>query len=361
MGEEAVTPDFLKYYAGKRVFLTGHTGFKGAWLSLWLKQLGADVTGYALASSRDGLFATGRIAEGMTSIEGDVRDRRELAAALRKSDPEIIIHMAAQSLVRPSYDDPVGTMSTNVIGTANLLDSARALERLASIVVVTSDKCYENDGAEHAFSETSAMGGADPYSASKGCTEIVASSFARSFYAETQCTVATARAGNVIGGGDWSVDRIIPDLMRTTQTLEPVVVRRPDSVRPWQHVLEPLRGYLMLAHRGATEGDAFSGGWNFGPHYDDAVPVRLVVEGVRKLWPRVAASFATHIEGPHEAAMLRLDCSKADERLDWRSVLNLDSGLEMTVAWYRETFGAPETGARIASRQIAEYQNLLSN
>ncbi len=359
MGSRQVRPEFLNWYAGKRVFLTGHTGFKGAWLSLWLKALGTEVTGYALPPEAGSLFATGRIDDGMMSIEGDIRDAEALSAALAAARPDIVFHMAAQSLVRPSYDDPVGTFATNAMGTANLLQAVRRVDSIRSVVIVTSDKCYENDGSGMPFIETAAMGGDDPYSASKGCTELVTQSFARSFFGDGACTVASGRAGNVIGGGDWSVDRIIPDLMRSTRSSQTLSVRRPDAVRPWQHVLEPLRGYLMLGHRAAVDGHEFAGGWNFGPRDDDAVPVRTIVEKTSALWPDIKAELATVTEGPHEAATLRLDCRKANARLGWHSALTLDDALAMTVAWYREAASAPHEGARIATRQIHDYQHEL--
>lgn len=348
----------FSWYAGKRVFLTGHTGFKGAWLTLWLKKLGADVFGFALAPETGGLFETANVAAGMTSTIGDVRDRPALAAALKDAAPDIVFHMAAQSLVRRSYEEPVETFETNVVGTANLLESARSVSSVRAIVVVTSDKCYENQDSSVAFTEDMPMGGHDPYSASKGCTELVAAAFARSFYHKGACTLTRGRAGNVIGGGDWAEDRIIPDLMRAAKQSAPIMIRRPDAVRPWQHVLEPLRGYLMLGERAVVAGRDFAGAWNFGPKLEDAVPVRAIVEQAQRLWPQVTAEFADVVAGPHEASMLRLDCSKAKKGLGWTPLLDLNQALELTIEWYREVQQAPASSAAIVERQISAYQQL---
>ena len=277
--------DALHAYSGRRVFVTGHTGFKGAWLCSWLDRLGASTVGYALPAERRSLFNQARVGDRMKSIEGDVRDLGQLRAAITEAQPEILFHMAAQSLVRPSYDAPVETFATNVMGTANTLEAVRRLPSVKAVVIVTSDKCYENDGRAAPFAESAPMGGHDPYSASKGCAELVTSAFARSFFLDPGCTVVSARAGNVIGGGDWAVDRIVPDLARAAGSGTPAIIRRPSSIRPWQHVLEPLAGYLLLGHRAATEGQAFSGGWNFGPPEDELVEVHELVEQLRSRWP----------------------------------------------------------------------------
>jgi CDP-glucose 4,6-dehydratase len=356
VGVPAVIAEALRAYAGRRVFVTGHTGFKGAWLCAWLSKLGAQATGYALAPEQRSLFRQAKIADRMDSREGDVRDLEHLRAVLREAQPQIVFHMAAQSLVRPSYEAPVETFTTNIMGTAHLLEAVREAPSVRAVVIVTSDKCYENDGRP-AYDETAPMGGHDPYSASKGCAELVTAAYARSFFSDGECTVASARAGNVIGGGDWAVDRIVPDLARAAETRRPAIVRRPKAVRPWQHVLEPLGGYLLLGHCAATEGHKFAGGWNFGPPLEEAVAVRDIVEQLLGRWPEVSVEYKAEEEGPHEAAVLRLDCTKARQQLGWRPVLGLDRALDMTAAWYREA--ASGSAAAVTGRQIAEYEQLL--
>jgi CDP-glucose 4,6-dehydratase len=359
MDSRVVIAEALQAYSGRRVFVTGHTGFKGAWLCAWLQRLGAHTIGYALPPERRSLFRQARIADRMVSREGDVRDIEQLRAAVAKAQPEIVFHMAAQSLVRPSYEAPVETFATNVMGTAHLLEAVRGVSSVRSVVIVTSDKCYENDGRAEPFAETAAMGGHDPYSASKGCAELVTAAYTRSFFAESQCAVASARAGNVIGGGDWAVDRIVPDLARAAESGTPAIIRRPKSVRPWQHVLEPLGGYLLLAHRAASVGQKVAGSWNFGPPVEESVSVGELVERLRRRWPEVAVEYQPGDQGPHEAAVLRLDCTKAREKLGWRPALGLDTTLEMTAAWYREAASGEAT--EVTDRQIAEYEQLLVN
>lgn len=357
---------YAGWYAGRRVFVTGHTGFKGAWLCLWLQRLGAEVTGFALAPESRSLFTSASVGTGMHSVTGDVRDRAALDRALRAARPEIIIHMAAQSLVRLSHDAPVETFATNVMGTVNLLDAARHLPGLRAVINVTSDKCYENDGAGRAFSEADPMGGSDPYSASKGAAEIAAAGMARAFYsgaggaAGTPAHLASVRAGNVIGGGDWAADRIIPDLMRAAVAGRPALIRRPDAVRPWQHVLDPLRGYLMLAQRLAQDGAAFAGGWNFGPARASTVTVRAIAEAVAQRWPAVRIDYAPKPEGPHEAPVLALDSRKAAARLDWHPVLTLDDSLALTTDWYRAAAEAAGQVPHLTTRQIADYETRLA-
>ena len=351
-----MTAQSLNWYRDRRVFVTGHTGFKGAWLSLWLQKLGAEVTGYALPADEPSLFGQADVASGMTSLVGDIRDRAALDKAMQAADPEVVIHMAAQSLVRRSYSAPVETFETNVIGTVNVLDAARSLPSLKSIVNVTSDKCYENRDEGEAFAEDSPMGGADPYSASKGCAEIAGAAYARSFFADGGATVASGRAGNVIGGCDWAADRIIPDLMRAAAAGSEAFIRRPEAVRPWQHVLEPLRGYLMLAQNAAEHGRGFSGGWNFGPDKDGAVTVRTVAEHVKSFWPDLNIRYADQTTGPHEAHLLRLDCAKAVRDLGWRPVLSLRDAIAMTVGLYGAAKNDIATLKIAALSQIDDFE-----
>ena len=337
---EAVVIDRV-FWAGKRVFVTGHTGFKGAWLCLWLTELGAEVTGFALAPPTDpSLFEAARVRDLIVHIPGDVRDRTSLSAAVNRARPQIVIHMAAQSLVRLSYVQPVETYDINVMGTVNLLDAVRQTSGIRAVVCVTSDKCYENRETDQAYVETDAMGGYDPYSSSKGCAEMVTSAFRRSFFnpdrlAEHGVGVASGRAGNVIGGGDWAKDRLIPDVMRALSTRTRPVIRFPGAVRPWQHVLEPLSGYLTLAERLHGGAARAADGWNFGPDDDDARPVRWIADTLSSLWGEGAGWEVSREPQPHEAHYLRLDCGKAERELGWRPAWPLVEGLRRTVDWYK--------------------------
>jgi CDP-glucose 4,6-dehydratase len=334
----SVDPDFWR---GRRVLLTGHTGFKGAWLALWLQTLGARLTGFSLqAPTQPSLYELACVGEGMESIEGDVRDFQALAAALDLARPEVVIHMAAQSLVRRSFLEPRETYEVNVMGTVNLLDAVRRRGDVRAVVNVTSDKCYENREWEWAYRECEAMGGHDPYSSSKGCAELVTDAFRRSFcLPEGGPRLASARAGNVIGGGDWSEDRLIPDLMRGALAGRAVYVRNPDSVRPWQHVLNPLGGYLALV-QALWSSDEIAGPWNFGPAEEDARPVSWVVQRISALWPEELPWVEPedperHRPDPHEARYLKLDSSRARSRLGWRPQWGLEEGLDAVLAWYR--------------------------
>jgi CDP-glucose 4,6-dehydratase len=358
VGLQIMISEALGRYSGVRVFVTGHTGFKGAWLCEWLHRLGASTTGYALAPEDRSLFMQAGTAERTDSQEGDVRDLDHLRSSLRRAQPEIVFHMAAQSLVRPSYDFPVETFATNVMGTVHLLEAVREVQSVRALVIVTSDKCYENDGRAEPFNEHDAMGGHDPYSASKGCAELVTSAYERSFFKGGACTVVSARAGNVIGGGDWAVDRIIPDLARAAESGKPAVIRRPNSVRPWQHVLEPLGGYLLLGQLVASEGQRFAGAWNFGPSEEESVPVRILVEELRTRWPELRVDYQSEVTGPHEAPALRLDCTKARKQLGWRPVLGLSRSLDMTAEWYREA--GRGSALDVTGRQIEAYERLLT-
>jgi CDP-glucose 4,6-dehydratase len=334
-GTGAVDPAFWR---DRRVLLTGHTGFKGAWLSLWLQSLGARVTGFSVdVPTQPSLYELGRVQEGIESIEGDVRDPEAIAAAVRTASPEIVIHMAAQSLVRPSFVEPRQTYETNVMGTVNVLDAVRVHgSGVRAIVNVTSDKCYENREWEWGYREDEPMGGFDPYSSSKGCSELVTAAFRRSFFSgDGGPRLASARAGNVIGGGDWGEDRLVPDIMRAALAGEPVRVRNPSSIRPWQHVLNPLSGYLLLA-QALWDAPELAEGWNFGPADEDARPVGWIVERIAARWPEQLQSIQDDGPHPHEARYLKLDSSKARAQLGWRPGLALEATLESIVDWYRE-------------------------
>jgi CDP-glucose 4,6-dehydratase len=326
------------FWQERRVLLSGHTGFKGAWLALWLQSLGAQVTGFSNGvPTEPSLYEIARVGEGMESIEGDVRDRDAIAAAVVATRPEVVIHMAAQSLVRRSFMEPRETYETNVMGTVNMLDAVRLSgEGVRAVVNVTSDKCYENREWEWGYREDEPMGGHDPYSNSKGCAELVTSAFRRSFFSDpTDAHVASARAGNVIGGGDWGEDRLLPDIMRAALADQPVRVRNPNSIRPWQHVLNPLGGYLVLA-QGLWASAELATGWNFGPADDDARSVGWIVERMAELWPHALRWTPDDGPHPHEARFLKLDSSRARAHLGWRPHLGLDAALASIVDWYRE-------------------------
>lgn len=347
-----VNPAFWK---NKRVFLTGHTGFKGSWLSLWLQSMGAQVFGYALTPpTSPSLFEEAAVAEGMDSTIGDVRDYPALYKALKQCKPEIVVHMAAQPLVRLSYAQPVETYSTNVMGTVHLLEAIRQVGGIQAVVNVTTDKCYENKEWVWGYREDEPMGGYDPYSNSKGCSELVTSTYRRSFFQDTAIALASARAGNVIGGGDWAQDRLIPDILRAFEAKQPVVIRNPLSTRPWQHVLEPLSGYLVLAQRLYENGQNFADGWNFGPSDDDAKPVQWIVEEMVKLWGGEASWKLDQSDQPHEAHYLKLDISKAKFGLHWQPRWNLSEALSRITDWHHGWLNR-ENVRDICLLQIAQY------
>lgn len=329
------------FWRGKTVLITGHTGFKGGWLSLWLQSLGANVVGYSLSPPTDpSLFKLAHVGEGMTSIEGDVRDLEHLQSIITQHRPEIIVHMAAQSLVRHSYANPVDTYATNVMGTVNLLEAIRQVGGVKAVINVTSDKCYENREWVWGYRENEPMGGYDPYSNSKGCAELATSAFRNSFFNAADFErhgvgLASVRAGNVIGGGDWAADRLIPDIMHAIATGQPVVIRSPHAIRPWQHVLEPLTGYLRLAQKLYEEGPVWAEGWNFGSNDEDAKPVQWLVEQLIKKWGEGASWKMDTNPQPHEAHYLKLDCSKAKMRLQWMPRWSLDTALDAIVEWQR--------------------------
>jgi CDP-glucose 4,6-dehydratase len=348
------------FWVGKKVFLTGHTGFKGSWLSLWLQHLGADVTGYALDPPTDpSLFKVARVSSGMESIIGDVRNLEQLTRAMVNANPEIVIHMAAQPLVLYSYANPVETYSTNVMGTVHLLEAIRQSSQVKAVVNVTTDKCYENQEWSWGYRENEPMGGYDPYSNSKGCAELVTAAYRSSFfntadYSRHGVGLASARAGNVIGGGDWAADRLIPDIVSAFAESQPVIIRSPHSVRPWQHVLEPLRGYLTLAEYLYNDGVPYGEGWNFGPNDTDAKPVSWIADMLAQQWGDGASWSLDEGENPHEANYLKLDISKAKDRLNWIPSLNLTQSLAMVVEWYRAYAQESDMQDQVL-KQINEY------
>ncbi len=345
-----------EFWNGRRVVVTGHTGFKGSWLSLVLAGVGAEVTGYALAPPTDpAMFVLARVEEVLAAHHvADIRDAVTVCDAIVAADPEIIIHMAAQPLVIDSYTDPVGTFDTNVMGLVNVFEAARQVEGLLACVNVTTDKCYENREEDHAYTEDEAMGGHDPYSASKGCAELVTASYRRSFFHDVNgAALASARAGNVIGGGDWAANRLVPDMINAFIAGEPVRIRSPRSVRPWQHVLEPLSGYIALAEAAAKD-RSFASGWNFGPDRQDMHPVETVVEVLRAAWG-VGASWELDADPSfHEAALLMLDNTKAREQLGWTPRLTLEDALAWTAEWYR-VFAAEGDLRAVSETQIARF------
>jgi len=348
------------FWKGKRVFVTGHTGFKGAWLSLWLSQMGAHVKGYALPPpTNPSLFEAADVAGCIETVFADVKDQERLKHELGAHRPEIVFHLAAQPLVRESYSSPVETYQTNVMGTVHLLEAVKACPEVRSTVVITTDKCYENREWVWPYRENDPLGGWDPYSSSKACAELVVSAYQRSFFSAPAASggtvgVASARAGNVIGGGDWAKDRLIADMFRGFSAGAAVRLRNPDAVRPWQHVLEPLRGYLRLAERLYESGSQFSSAWNFGPDASDAKPVRWIADYFIERWDKEARWLHDSGEHVHEAKMLKLDWSKAAAELPWRPLLHLEDVLDMTVSWYR-AYLAGASARAITLQQILAY------
>jgi CDP-glucose 4,6-dehydratase len=349
-----VNPAFWK---GKKVFITGHTGFKGSWLSLWLQEMGAFVKGYALEPNTfPNLFTQANVAHNMHSEIGDITDLNHITESMNAFNPEVLIHMAAQPLVRLSYQEPVLTYATNVMGTVNVLEAARKCSNLKVIVSVTTDKCYENKEWAWGYRENEPMGGHDPYSSSKGCAELVTAAYRKSFFNdENSAFLASARAGNVIGGGDWSADRLIPDILRAFEKKEPVIVRNPMSTRPWQHVLEPISGYLVLAQHLFEEGSNIAEGWNFGPKDEDCKPVSWILDKMVTNWGKGASWELDKNNNPHEAGYLKLDCSKAAMRLNWFPKWNLEYTLESIINWHQH-YLAQKNIQEQCLLEIAKYQ-----
>jgi CDP-glucose 4,6-dehydratase len=349
-----VNPTFWK---GKRVFITGHTGFKGSWLSLWLQDMGAIVKGYALEpNTNPNLFTQANVAQNMKSEIGDITNLKDISDSMSAFNPEVLIHMAAQPLVRLSYQEPVLTYATNVMGTVNVLEAARKCSNLKAIVSVTTDKCYENKEWTWGYRENEPMGGHDPYSSSKGCAELVTAAYRKSFFNDTSSVfLASARAGNVIGGGDWAEDRLIPDILRAFEKNESVIVRNPLATRPWQHVLEPLSGYLVLAQHLYEDGSTYAEGWNFGPKDEDCKPVSWILDKMVTKWGNGASWELDKNNNPHEAGYLKLDCSKAAMQLNWQPKWNLEVTLESIITWHLHYI----SGKNIQEQcllEIAKYQ-----
>jgi CDP-glucose 4,6-dehydratase len=348
---------------GKRVFLTGHTGFKGGWLALWLQLQRCELCGYSLGPPTTiNLFEDASVARGMRSVIGDIQDAGRLCSTLAEFRPEVVFHLAAQPLVRRSYRDPLGTYATNVLGTANLLEAVRQTDSVRAVVVVTSDKCYENREWDWSYRENDRLGGYEPYSSSKACAELIVSAYRNSFFNPTDyqshgVALASVRAGNVIGGGDWAEDRLVPDSMRAFAAGHPVCIRNPRASRPWQHVLEPLRGYLVVAQSLYEKGTLYGESWNFGPDPSDTRPVEWVVRKLAAAWGNGARFELEKTQQPHEAQNLNLDCSKAAARLRWRPQLHLHQALETTVDWYRAKLHGEEMRA-FTCKQIQHYGNL---
>jgi CDP-glucose 4,6-dehydratase len=347
------------WWNGRNVLITGHTGFKGAWLCMLLHRFGAKLFGYSTPPPTDpSLFNLARLDEIVTTIPGDVRDLESLKSAVKKSDAQVVLHMAAQPLVRASYADPVGTYATNVMGTVNLLEAVRlAGDQVRGVVVVTTDKCYENQEWIWGYRENEPMGGHDPYSSSKGCAELVTSAYRASYFTKSKTAVGSGRAGNVIGGGDWAGDRLIPDMIKAFTTSKPVVIRNPTSIRPWQLVLEPLVGYLSLAERLVDDGQHFAEAFNFGPREADAKPVEWIVNRLVKHWGGGAIWELAGGEQPHEAYYLKLDASKAAAKLGWSPRTDLATALSWIVDWYK-AFGRDEDMLAVSQRQIDAFLRL---
>jgi len=351
------------FWRGRRVFVTGHTGFKGSWLSVWLDSMGANVTGYSLdPPTQPNLFGQVKLGTTVRTIYADIRDFARLKSAIAECRPEVVLHMAAQSVVKRGYDDPIETYSSNVMGTVNLFEALRQLKQPCAVVNVTSDKCYHNREWVWGYREDEPMGGKDPYSNSKGCAELVTTAFRESYFppeslAQHGIALGSARAGNAIGGGDWTSDQLIPDLMRAFLAGKPCLIRNPAAYRPWEFLLEPLRGYLMLAERLTEDGKHFATGWNFGPVDADAKPVSWIADQLVASWGKSASWMQDSATHPKEAHALKLDASKASIYMDWHPVLPLSQALEWIVEWYRG-YQAGADIDRLTRGQIERYEAL---
>ncbi len=348
------------FWQGKKVFLTGHTGFKGAWLALWLQNLGAKVTGYSLASpTSPSFFDICGVEEGMKSISGDICDAGKLTQTMQESEAEVVLHLAAQSLVQEGYSAPIQTYATNVMGTANLLEAVRHQSTVRSVVVITTDKCYENKEWHWGYRENDPMGGYDPYSSSKGCAELVTAAYRSSYFnienhARHGVGLATARAGNVIGGGDWAANRLIPDMVRAVIKKEPVKIRQPNAIRPWQHVLEPLAGYLTLAQHLYQANGLASAAFNFGPRDEDAKSVISIAKCFTSAWGDGASWVQDANQHPHEAQYLKLDCSKAKAVLGWKPYMDLEQALDCVVQWHKAHIAGDDM-RQMSLQQIKQF------
>jgi CDP-glucose 4,6-dehydratase len=352
-----------EFWERRRVFVTGHTGFKGSWLTLWLSHLGASITGYSLdPPTKPNLFEIAGIADLCHSLTGDIRDLKFLTEAMKEADPEVVVHLAAQALVRASYRDPVGTYTTNVLGTLNVLESVRSCSSVRAVVVVTTDKVYENREWHWGYRENDGLGGYDPYSSSKSCAELLTAACRKSFFDLAEygrshnIAIATARAGNVVGGGDWAEDRLIPDCVRALTHNSEVVIRNPQAVRPWQHVLDPLSGYLELVQALWRDGMSYSEAWNFGPDDDDAKSVEWVVTKVSEMFSGFRGWVIDDSSGPAESVLLRLDCSKARQKLGWRPIWRVEDAIRATFAWVDRYMKFPSRMREYSLSQIEEYE-----
>lgn len=353
VGSGKVDPGF---WNNKKVYLTGHTGFKGSWIALWLQQMGANVKGFALAPPTDpALFTVAKVGANMQSDIGNICDYETLKKSMLSFNPDVVIHMAAQPLVRYSYINPIETYQTNVLGTVHVLEAAKNCTNTKAIVSVTTDKCYENKEWAWGYRENEPMGGHDPYSSSKGCAELVTSAYTKSFFNDNNsANLASARAGNVVGGGDWAGDRLIPDILRAFEKSEPVIIRNPLSTRPWQHVLEPLSGYLVLAQHLYNDGASFAEGWNFGPKDDDCKTVEWILTKMQSFWGDGATWQLDKENNPHEANFLKLDCSKAKHRLHWEPRWNLNHTLKLIVDWHQKWLNK-ENMNQVCIQEIENY------
>jgi len=344
-----------KFWNNKKVFLTGHTGFKGSWMSIWLNMLGANVQGYSLTPpSNPSLYQEAGLSSLINSEINDIRSYNELNKSIQEFSPEIVFHMAAQPLVRASYKNPLETYETNVMGTANLLQACCNCASVKAVINITTDKCYENIEEDIGYKETDKMGGSDPYSSSKGCAELVTAAYRQSFYQNKNIGLASVRAGNVIGGGDWAEDRLIPDILKAFESNKPVVIRNPNATRPWQHVLEPLSGYLLLAEKLYNNPLEFSDGWNFGPNFEDAKPVGTIVSFMSDLWPDSSWQLDKS-DNPYEANLLKLDISKAKSKLGWSPVWNLEKSLEKIVQWQKSWSAKTNNAHDLCVAEINQY------